>query len=147
MRRGLVPILVLAMLTGCRRPPPAVTGTVALAQDADPPTEAVLEVALLEQPRVDTASGLAHPDGGPKPRVMGMTMIGGPGVPPYRFRIPFDPRLIDSTRAYVIRARIVRGSRVLFVASEPARVITGRRPTEVRILLSPVPDAAPPPPP
>jgi putative lipoprotein len=59
------------------------------------------------------------------------------GKLPIDFRIAYDPSRIDSTHAYMIRARIMEGEKVLFLNTTPYYVLTKGAPGKVDIVVMP----------
>lgn len=56
---------------------------------------------------------------------------------PVDFRIAYDPSRIDPTHAYMIRARIMEGEKVLFLNTTPYYVLTKGAPGKVDIVVVP----------
>jgi putative lipoprotein len=59
------------------------------------------------------------------------------GKLPVDFRIAYDPSRIDPTHAYMIRARIMEGEKVLFLNATPYYVLTKGAPGKVDIVVVP----------
>src|SRR5215218_2565684 len=67
--------------------------------------------------------------------VLGRARIRGPGQPPIRFQIPFDASRIDPGHRYVVRARILVGTRPMFTTDQSYPVLTGGNGRQVALLL------------
>jgi putative lipoprotein len=78
------------------------------------PPGAVLEATLEDVSRADAAA-----------EVIGRTRVEGPGNPPFRFEIPYDPPRIDSRRRYTVRARIMVDGKPFFTTDQHYAVLTG----------------------
>jgi putative lipoprotein len=59
------------------------------------------------------------------------------GKLPVDFRIAYDPSRIDPTHAYMIRARIMEGEKVLFLNTIPYYVLTKGAPSKIDIVVTP----------
>jgi copper homeostasis protein (lipoprotein) len=67
--------------------------------------------------------------------VIGHTRIEGPGNPPIRFTIDYDPSRVDPRHLYRVRARVIVGSRQRLVADHSDLVLTWGHGRRVSLLL------------
>jgi len=67
--------------------------------------------------------------------VLGSVRIEKAGPVPIRFEIPYDPAKIDERHSYAVRARILRGDRLLFTTDTVHPVLTRGAGTSVELLL------------
>jgi putative lipoprotein len=84
----------------------------------------VFEAQLEDVTRTDAEAG-----------VIAQTRLPSPGNPPIRFTIPYDAAAIQAHHAYVVRARIVAGEKVLFTTDKAHPVLTRGNPNTVSLLL------------
>lgn len=59
------------------------------------------------------------------------------GKLPVDFRITYDPSRIDPTHAYMVRARIMEGEKVLFLNTIPYYVLTKGAPSKIDVVVTP----------
>jgi putative lipoprotein len=111
----------------------AVTGSVTYRERSALPPDAVVRVQLSDVSRHDAA---AIP-------VAQTTLTPAGRQVPLPFELRYDPKAIDSTHTYAVRATIESGGRLVFTTTTASTVITRGRPTHVDLVLSGVPDRAP----
>jgi uncharacterized lipoprotein YbaY/heat shock protein HslJ len=105
-----------------------VTGTVSYRQRSALKPGAVVEVKLLDVSRADARSKtIAEQTIRPEGRQV-----------PIAFELTYDPRRIAPRGRYAIQARILEGGKVRFRNTAAYLVITGGRPNEVNVVVSPV---------
>ena len=131
-------LLVLQALfgVGCAHHRPAakpvsaqITGTVSYLQSSAVPPEATIEVTFSDVSRQDTpAIQLGHQ----------VIKVVGKQVP-IPFAIGYDSRQIVSNHTYSVEARIKVGERVLFASDTANLVLTQGRPSNIEIIVKPVP--------
>ena len=123
--RLVAALALVSAVAACRKPgPPAVTGTATYRERMALPPDAVFEAALVD---------ISQPGG--RAKVLTMVLTGGPGQPPIPFRLRYDPRQVDTSHQYAVRARISAGGRVLFVTDSPAPVLTRGHPPSTELVL------------
>jgi copper homeostasis protein (lipoprotein) len=88
------------------------------------PADAVFEATIVDVTRA-----------GEPGSVIGRTRIERPGNPPIRFAIDYDESRVDPRHVYVVRARILVGSRQRFVANHGDLVLTWGNGRRVSLLL------------
>jgi putative lipoprotein len=108
----------------------AVTGSVTYRERSALPPDAVVRVQLSDVSRQDAA---AIP-------VAQVTLTPAGRQVPLPFELRYDPKAIDSTHAYAVRATIKSGGRLIFTTTTASTVITRGRPTHADLVLSGVPD-------
>jgi uncharacterized lipoprotein YbaY/uncharacterized lipoprotein NlpE involved in copper resistance/heat shock protein HslJ len=101
-----------------------VRGTATFKERVTLPADAVFEASL-----VDVTSA------GEPGSVLGRTRVEGPGRPPIRFAIDYDESRVDPRHVYVVRARILVGSRQRFVANHSDLVLTWGNGRRVSLLM------------
>ena len=69
--------------------------------------------------------------------VVGRARVRGPQNPPIRFQIPFDAARILPAHRYVVRARILAGTRPMFATDQNYPVLTGGNGRQVSLVLHP----------
>jgi putative lipoprotein len=111
----------------------AVTGSVIYRERSALPPDAVVRVQLSDVSRQDAA---AIP-------VAQATLTPAGRQVPLPFELHYDPKAIDSTHTYVVRATIESGGRLIFTTTTANTVITRGRPTHVDLVLAGVPDRTP----
>jgi putative lipoprotein len=94
--------------------PARVTGIAAYKERVALPPNAVLEVTLEDVSKADAAA-----------EIVGRARIEQPGIPPFRFEIPYDPSRVDPRRRYTVRARIMADDRLLFITDRGYSVLGG----------------------
>src|SRR5690349_17835848 len=67
--------------------------------------------------------------------VIGRARVRGPTGPPIRFQIPFDASRIEPSHRYVVRGRIVAGTRPMFITDQSYPVLTGGNGRQVSLVL------------
>ncbi|HEX7979680.1 MAG TPA: META domain-containing protein [Gemmatimonadaceae bacterium] len=102
-----------------------VRGTATFKERVRLPADAVFEASL-----VDVTPG-------EQGAVLGRTRVERPGNPPIRFSIDYDESRVDPRHVYVVRARILAGSRQRFVANHSDLVLTWGNGRRVSLLLQP----------
>ncbi len=90
-----------------------VRGTASFRERVKLPPSAVFEATL------EDASRAGDPGS-----VIGRTRVAGPGSAPIRFVIDYDESRIEPRHVYLVRARVIVGSRQRFVADPGDRVLT-----------------------
>jgi uncharacterized lipoprotein YbaY/uncharacterized lipoprotein NlpE involved in copper resistance len=90
-----------------------VRGTATFRERVKLPPDAVFEASLVDVSRA-----------GEPGSVLGRTRVERPGNPPIRFAIDYDEARVDPRHVYVVRARILVGSRQRFVANHSDLVLT-----------------------
>ena len=93
-----------------------VTGIAAYKERIALPPDAVLVVTLEDVSKADARS-----------EVLGQTRIEGLGSPPFQFAIAYDPSRVVPRNRYVVRAKILAGGRLLFIADRSYPVVLGQR--------------------
>lgn len=101
-----------------------VTGTATYRERIALPPDAVFEATLEDVSRADAPA-----------EVIGQVRIDGPGNPPIRFAIGYEPARIIPNHRYSVRARIVVGGRLLFTTDRNYPVLTGGGADAVALLL------------
>jgi copper homeostasis protein (lipoprotein) len=101
-----------------------VRGSATFAERVRLPADAVFEASL-----VDVTGA------GAQGSVVGRTRIERPGTPPIRFAIDYDPSRIEPRHVYMVRARVLVGSRQRFVANHSDLVLTWGNGRRVSLLL------------
>ena len=101
-----------------------VKGTATYRERMALPPNAVFEATLEDVSRADAPS-----------EIVGQTRIEGPGNPPIRFEISYDPSRINPKNRYTVRARILVGGRLFFTSDQSYPVLTGGQGNEVEVLL------------
>jgi len=100
-----------------------VRGTATFKERVTLPADAVFEASLVDVTRA-----------GEPGSVLGRTRVEGPRNP-IRFSIDYDESLVDPRHVYVVRARILVGSRQRFVANHSDLVLTWGNGRRVSLLL------------
>jgi copper homeostasis protein (lipoprotein) len=101
-----------------------IRGTATFRERIALPAEALFDATLEDVSSADAPS-----------IVLGRARIRGPGQPPIRFQIPFDAARIDPGHRYVVRARILVGTRPMFTTDQSYPVLTGGNGRQVALLL------------
>jgi copper homeostasis protein (lipoprotein) len=101
-----------------------VRGTATFGERVKLPANAVFEATLEDV----TGAGAAG-------SVVGRTRIQGPGNPPIRFTIDYDQSRIEPRHVYMVRARVLVGSRQRYVANHSDLVLTWGNGRRVSLLL------------
>ena len=114
----------------------AVTGSVTYRERSALPPDAVVRVQLSDVSRQDAA---AIP-------VAQATLTPAGRQVPLPFELRYDPKAIDSTHTYAVRATIESDGRLIFTTTTASTVITRGRPTHVDLVLAAVPGRTPVPP-
>jgi putative lipoprotein len=115
-----------------RLPPQLVTGTVFYRYVEPLPTNAVVQVKLVEAPT----------EGKPEVVVSEQTITGicnfidPPCNGPVFYELPYDPAHLDAAREYLVSARILDGEKTIYVSDTPNRVLTGGHARNTQILDS-----------
>ncbi|HZF16380.1 MAG TPA: META domain-containing protein [Steroidobacteraceae bacterium] len=100
---------VLWLVACATEAPPAtasLSGTATYRERIALTPDAAFEATLEDVSRMDIAAP-----------VLGRTRIASPGQPPIHFTITYNPAQLSTAGRYAVRARIVRGDDVLFVAT------------------------------
>jgi copper homeostasis protein (lipoprotein) len=101
-----------------------VRGSATFAERVRLPADAVFEASLVD------VTGAGAPGS-----VVGRTRIERPGGPPIRFAIDYDPSRIEPRHVYMVRARVLVGSRQRVVANHSDLVLTWGNGRRVSLLL------------
>ena len=101
-----------------------IRGTATYRERMTLPADAVFDATLEDVSRTGAPS-----------TVIGRARIRGPKNPPIKFQIPFDASRIVPGRRYVVRARIVSGTRPLFTTDQSYPVLTGGNGRQVSLVL------------
>jgi putative lipoprotein len=106
-----------------------VTGTVTYLQRSALPATAVIEVQLQDVSIMDMPA-----------KVISTQNIEAQGKQvPFPYEVKYDPTQIDQKHAYVVRAAIKDGDKLLFTSTQAHPVITNGAPTsDVEIIVEPV---------
>jgi putative lipoprotein len=113
---------------GDTRPTGTVTGKVTYLQRMALPSNALVEVALLDVTRQDAP-----------PMLIAAQTLPTPGQVPIAFKVNYDPAVIDPDRTYAIQARILAGGKLLLSNPAVYPVITRGNPSNVDVVVQPVP--------
>ena len=139
---GLTANQAMALLRGDHSPAASarqaqtILGTAAYRERMALPPGAVLEATLEDVSRADA-----------KAETIAETRVTSPGNPPIAFTIAYDPAKIVADHRYVVRAKILVNDKLLFTTDTAAQVITGGRPTSVKLMMRRVGGGQTPPPP
>jgi copper homeostasis protein (lipoprotein) len=101
-----------------------IRGTATYRERMTLPADAVFDATLEDVSRTGEPS-----------TVIGRARIRGPKNPPIKFQIPFDASRIVPGRRYVVRARILSGTRPLFTTDQSYPVLTGGNGRQVSLVL------------
>lgn len=104
--------------------PAVVRGQASYRERIALPPDAVFEATLEDVSRP-----------GAKAEVLGTVRLEKAGPVPIRFEIPYDPAKVDPRHSYAVRARILRGDRLLFTTDTVHPVLTRGAGREVELLL------------
>jgi len=133
---GFLLVLQALFAVGCAHRRPAakpvsaqITGTISYLQRSEVPPEATIEVTFSDVSLQDTpAIQLGHQ----------VIKVVGKQVP-IPFAIGYDSRQIVSSHTYSVEARIKVEERVLFASDTANLVLTQGRPSNIEIIVKPVP--------
>jgi putative lipoprotein len=130
--RDAIPLcLLLAVACGSRGPrasPPVVTGVIRPPERMTVPSDAVVDVQLLDVSRADApAIVLARQE-----------ISTGGQRPPFPFALRYDPAMLQRGHLYTVSARIRTPGRLLFVSDSHNPVLTGGAPATVDVAVIPV---------
>lgn len=136
----LLPSCLLALgllLVGCAAPdgappPPSITGSLTYRQRIALPPTAVIEVQLLDVTRTDAPA-----------EVLNRVTLSAQRQPPFLFTIRYDPRRIDPTHAYALKATITVGGQLRFLSTNNTRVLTQGHPSHRDLVLEMAPGRPP----
>ncbi|HYC71802.1 MAG TPA: YbaY family lipoprotein [Opitutaceae bacterium] len=125
--------LLLAVLAGCSGPdagprPPAITGSLTYRQRIALPPTALIEVQLLDVTRPDAPAEVLH-----------AVTLSPQHQPPFYFTIRYDPRRIDPTHAYALKATVTVGGQLRFLSTNNTRVLTQGHPAHRDLVLEMAP--------
>jgi uncharacterized lipoprotein YbaY/heat shock protein HslJ len=112
-----------------------ILGTASYRERMALPPGAVLEATLEDVSRADA-----------KAETIAQTRVTSPGNPPIAFTIAYDPAKIVADHRYVVRAKILVNDKLLFSTDTAAPVITGGRPTSIKLMMRKVGGGQTPPP-
>jgi putative lipoprotein len=128
VRGRLVACLMGVLASACTTAPitndAEVTGTATYRERMTIPAGAVFEATLEDISRADAPA-----------RVLGSARIPAPAAPPIQFSISYDPREIEATHRYSVRARILHEDRLMFTTDTVHHVLTQGAPATVDLLL------------
>ena len=132
---ALLPLIVAGCGPYHGTPPSraAVTGSVTYRERSALPPDAVVRVQLSDVSRQDAAA---------IPVAQATITPAGQQVP-LPFELRYDPKAIDSTHTYAVRATIESGGQLIFTTTTVSTVITRGRPTHVDLVLARVPGRTP----
>ena len=102
----------------------AINGSATWRERIELPPSAVFEATLEDISRADA----------PAP-VLGRARVENPGKPPIRFRIDYDPAVVDARHRYSVRARVTVGGRLLFTTDTVHPVLGPDSAMSVELLL------------
>lgn len=127
--RNLAVLALGALLASACNPAPApteatVSGTATYRERMALPPDSVFEVRLEDVSRADAA---ATP--------IAETRVASPGNPPFAFTLTYDPARIDAAHSYSIRARVLRGDKLLFTSDTNTPLPGGDAPAPLEILM------------
>jgi uncharacterized lipoprotein YbaY len=128
-----VTLAVLLGLTANQAMAQTILGTATYRERIALPNGAVFEAMLEDVSRADAPS-----------ETIAQTRITSPGNPPIAFTITYDPAKILADRRYAVRAKILVNDKLLFSTDTAAPVITGGRPTSVKLMMRRVGGGQPP---
>ncbi|WP_081972761.1 YbaY family lipoprotein [Leptolyngbya sp. KIOST-1] len=106
----------------------SVTGTVTYLPRIAMPSNAVLEVSLLDVSRADA----------PAITLASQSMVFGERQVPIPFELVYNPDQIDARFSYAVQARILVDGELRFINTSRFAVITQGNPTEVEVRVDPV---------
>jgi uncharacterized lipoprotein YbaY/heat shock protein HslJ len=116
----------------------SITGTATWRERMVLPPAAVFEATLEDISRADAPA-----------TVLGRARIENPGNPPLRFRIDYDPAVVDARHRYAVRATITVDGRLMFTTDTVQSVFGPEQATQGELLLkrvgaspSPAPSAS-----
>jgi len=132
MRLSTLAIAIATLACGCRSTPqpappprlPSITGTISLKDAITVPTGAMLAIRLVDTERSGSS------------RVIVEQLVSRPDAFPFRFRLFYNPSSIDFARDYGVEVSVVESGRTSWRSSEPAPVLTKRRPEVVDMVLT-----------
>jgi uncharacterized lipoprotein YbaY/heat shock protein HslJ/uncharacterized lipoprotein NlpE involved in copper resistance len=101
-----------------------VTGTAGYSERMALPPTAVFEATLEDISRADVRA-----------EVLGSVRVENPGLPPFSFKIPYDPAQVQANHSYAVRARITVQGRLLFTTDQVYPVLTRGHGQQVELLL------------
>jgi putative lipoprotein len=136
---AVIGALLLSIVAGCgpyQGAAPsraAVTGSVTYRERSALPPDAVVRVQLSDVSRQDAA---AIP-------VAQVTLSPAGRQVPLPFELRYDPKAIDSTHTYAVRATIESGGRLIYTTTTASTVITRGRPAHADLVLAAVPGRTP----
>ncbi|HEX7006943.1 MAG TPA: YbaY family lipoprotein [Alphaproteobacteria bacterium] len=128
-------LLLATLVSACANllGPPVVYGTVYSDDSMDLPSDARLEVRLVDLSAGASGESIAN------------VAVDNPGSAPILFAIAYDPARIDEQGRYAVEAAIRAGDRVVYRSADQVAVLTRENPTRVDILVRAVPPPPPPP--
>jgi uncharacterized lipoprotein YbaY len=134
--------LAAVCLTGCanfppqplswRSPPPTVTGTVFYRYVQPLPSNAVVQVRLVEAP----AEGKAEVVVSKQTITSICNFVDPPCNGPVFYELPYDPASLDASREYLVSAQILDGDKTIYASDTPNRVLTGGYTRNTQILVT-----------
>ncbi len=101
-----------------------VTGTALYRERIAMPSGAVFEATLQDVSKADAPA-----------EVLGSTRLEGPGNPPIRFEIRYDPSRIEPRHNYAVGARILVDGKPFFITDQHYPVLTRGKGNEVELML------------
>lgn len=115
-----------------RAPPPYVTGTVFYRYVQPLPETATVQVKLVEAP----ADGKAEVVVSEQTITRICNFIDPPCNGPVFYELPYDPATLDTSREYLVSARILDRDKTIYASDTPNRVLTGGHARNTQILVS-----------
>lgn len=109
-------------------PSASVTGTVTYRQRIALPPNAVVEVALVDVSRQDTAATT----------IAKQTIATQGKQVPFAFTLPYDPSKIQPNYSYTVQARIIVDGTLQWINTSRYAVITQGNPTQIEVMVQPV---------
>jgi putative lipoprotein len=117
-----------ALAIACASPAPrkqaTLAGTITARERIALPSEARVEIQLLDATKGDDAESL-----------VAERLLESPGQMPIPFTLPYDPRSIDANRTYTLRVRVRVADDLWFASPFDLRVLTAGNPSQVEVLL------------
>ena len=123
MKRFSLLCLVL-LLAGCATHGAVVTGSASYRERMALLPGTVLEATLEDVSKADAPAV-----------IVGQTRLENLGNPPFDFAIPYNPKDIVTNHSYVVRARILSGTDVLFVTDTAYPILTMAHKGPAKLLL------------
>lgn len=126
--RALLACLLIAVVWPAPAAAQRITGTATKRDRMALPPEAVFEATVEDVSRADAPA-----------TTVGAVRIEGPGQVPIAFSIDVDPRRVEASHTYAVRASLFIGGQMRYTTDTRHPVLTQGAATRVEILLVPVP--------